>query len=84
MWVLKSTYRKLPLYLAVNFMIHTTFTFVVVPKLKKSNIFKFKKINPLQYLTILTVRQIVLYSFQNMIEFIMSKKLNIRSDNGEH
>ncbi|WP_416420533.1 hypothetical protein ACLZHR_09450 [Priestia aryabhattai] len=84
MWVLKSTYRKLPLYIAVNFMIHTTFTFVVVPKLKKDSIFKFKKINPFQYVTILTVRQLLLYGFQHMSEFIMSKKLEVKPDNGEH
>ena len=44
MWVLKSTYRKLPLYIAVNFMIHTTFTFVVVPKLKRAASLSLRKL----------------------------------------
>ncbi|PEZ06851.1 hypothetical protein CN330_26680 [Priestia megaterium] len=84
MWVLKSTYRKFPLYIAVNFMIHTTFTFVVVPKLKKANIFTLKKINPFQYVTILTIRQLLLYGFHYVCELIMSKKQKVKFDNREH
>ena len=64
MWVLKSTYGKFPLYITVNFIIHVVFTFVVLPKLKETKVFKLKKINPFQYVTILTLRQILLYPFQ--------------------
>jgi hypothetical protein len=69
-WMLKATYGKFPLYLVSNLIMHTIFTFLGGVRLaEKFKIFKFVKISRLQYLLTTFLRALVLYGFQNIIDY---------------
>ncbi|TRZ39774.1 hypothetical protein CEQ21_02170 [Niallia circulans] len=74
-WVLKWTYGKLPLYILVNLMIHFLFIYFVLPLLKRMGIFSLVRITGKQYFLVYLFREVLLYSFQSIMEYISRKKL---------
>ncbi|MBS4175297.1 hypothetical protein [Bacillus sp. FJAT-49736] len=69
-WMLKATYGKFPLYLVSNLFMQTIFTFFGGVRLaEKFKIFKFVKISRLQYSISTFIRALVLYGFQNIIDY---------------
>jgi len=78
-WVLKWTYGKLPLYILVNLMIHFLFIYFVLPLLKRMGIFSLVRITGKQYFLVYLFREILLYSFQSIKEYIGSNKTNLRN-----
>jgi hypothetical protein len=67
-WIMRWTYGKFFLYLVVNTIMHFIFAYPVVNMLKRFGIVSFVRINPLQYVSILFSRALLLYGFQYIKE----------------
>ncbi|MCH6269648.1 hypothetical protein [Neobacillus citreus] len=75
LWILKLTYRKFPIYLISNTILHICFIYLGGIKLVNRNkIFTLEKLTKFQYLIINFLRALILYSFQYIIDFSHSKK----------
>jgi hypothetical protein len=75
LWILKLTYRKFPIYIISNTILHICFIYLGGVKLvNRYKIFTLEKLTKFQYLIINFLRAILLYSFQYIIDFSHSKK----------
>lgn len=74
LWILKMTYGKFPLYLVINSINHIIFTFFGLKQLKRYKI-ALVNMKKFPYLMLLTLRELVLYGFQLIIDL---KKSNYK------
>ncbi|MDP4085540.1 MAG: hypothetical protein Q8934_13130 [Bacillota bacterium] len=75
LWILKMTYRKFPLYLITNFILHIFFIYFGGLKFVKSyKIFSLQKLTKFQYLVLDFFRALLLYGFQYLNELSYNKE----------
>ncbi|MGX4607848.1 hypothetical protein [Priestia sp. JNUCC 25] len=83
LWILKLSFGKIWSYITYNFVLHTSFVYLLLSFLKKLKIVSLVKLSKKQYLLVLFCREILLYSFQFSKEYIERKKPNSASVNGK-
>lgn len=68
LWMLKYTFGKFPLYFFTNTILHILFLFPGLKFVARFKIFSLVKLTRLQYLAVNSLRAVLLYLFQMMIE----------------
>jgi hypothetical protein len=63
-WILKYTYRKFILYIFVNIIVDSVFTYVMVDLFKKAGYVSLVRINKFQLSLIFLIKSFVMYGFQ--------------------
>lgn len=64
LWIMKFTYRKFKLYLVINLIIDSIFTYVMIDWFKKLGYVSLVRINKFQLSLIFLIKSFVMYGFQ--------------------
>lgn len=81
LWILKLSYGNLRSYITYNLVLHTAFVYILLTFLKRLKIVSLVRLNKWQYLLVLLFREILLYSFQFIKEYIGGNKRYVKSGN---
>jgi hypothetical protein len=73
MWFLRMTYGKFPLYLILNTISHVVYIFIAEKPLKRYKIGRLVKMKLPTYFGLLSLRGLVLYGFQMLIDWPKNK-----------
>jgi hypothetical protein len=74
LWMLKLTFRKFPLFIISNTLLHLSFILYGLKYVKDFNIFSLENLTKVKYMVIDFIRALILYSFQYLIEHTNKKK----------
>jgi len=83
LWILKLSYGNLRSYITYNLVLHMSFVYLLLAFLKKLKIVSLVKLSKGQYLLVLLCREILLYLFQFIKEYLGRKKPHNASVNGK-
>jgi hypothetical protein len=84
LWILKMTYRKFPLYLITNTILHVCFIYLGGLKfLRRFKVISLVNLSKIQYLAIDFLRALLLYSFQYIDDLCHKKTKNNSNKNDE-
>ena len=83
LWILKLSFGRIWSYITYNFVLHTSFVYLLLSLLKRLKIVSLVKLSKRQYLLVLFCREILLYLFQFSKEYIERKKPHGASVNGK-
>lgn len=80
LWMLKITYRKFPLYLILNLVLHFSFIYLGgLQVVKHYKIASLQNLSKFQYFLIDTLRALILYGFQYINDLNLRKKMEVRN-----
>lgn len=74
LWMLKISFGKFPLYFMINVASHILYTFIGLKYLKRYKIVTLENMKKFPYIMLLTLRGLILYSFQLITDLNKQQK----------
>ncbi|HWO98972.1 MAG TPA: hypothetical protein VNM45_22175 [Bacillus sp. (in: firmicutes)] len=68
LWILKCTYRKFPLYMAVNLIVHWLFAYPIMDLFKRTGLGSTVRLKRIQLFSLFFFKSLILYGMQWFIE----------------